>query len=334
VRDKPAGVSETSIIEALAAAWGIEARTLEYVPIGAGSYHWRAREGTGQAWWVTADDLSWSGVSTRTDPDGIFDDLRAGFTAARQLRDDGLGFVLAPVPGKDGGVVHRVVTSWALSVCPYVEAENAGAYGEWRSPALRLEAARLVAELHRARPPAAIRRWDAEIPCRYALETALSALDVRWRDGPYGEPVRDLLSGCAMNIQEMLRAYDRLAGEVMRSPEPWVVTHGEPHSANFLEVRDGHSSRLQLIDWDTVRLAPRERDLAVLASDDEEALHAYREVAGDIVPRAEALRLFGLRWTLTDVATWIRRLRSPHEGSEDDKRAWEGLTQSLSRATV
>jgi spectinomycin phosphotransferase len=55
-----------------------------------------------------------------------------------------------------------------------------------------------------------------------------------------------------------LNHYDRLVEAVMASDVPWVLSHGEEHSANVIETPDG---RWHLIDWDTVRLAPAERDL-------------------------------------------------------------------------
>ena len=37
----------------------------------------------------------------------------------------------------------------------------------------------------------------------------------------------------------------------------WVVTHGEPHPVNVMQTDAGRV----LIDWDTVAIAPPERDL-------------------------------------------------------------------------
>ena len=60
----------------------------------------------------------------------------------------------------------------------------------------------------------------------------------------------------------MLREYDSLAADVASLDDAWVVTHGEPHSGNFIASPDG---AMHFVDWDTVRLGPRERDLAILA---------------------------------------------------------------------
>jgi spectinomycin phosphotransferase len=64
---------------------------------------------------------------------------------------------------------------------------------------------------------------------------------------------------------------------------------------------------MYLIDWDTVRLGPPERDLAVLLDGNEEALAAYQEVAGPHTPSSEGMELFHIRWVLSEICVYIRR---------------------------
>jgi spectinomycin phosphotransferase len=64
------------------------------------------------------------------------------------------------------------------------------------------------------------------------------------------------------------RAGGRLAGatSAARAVGP-VLTHGEPHPANLLSA----GGSLLLIDWDTVGLAPPERDLSLIIGEAGEA---------------------------------------------------------------
>jgi len=66
---------------------------------------------------------------------------------------------------------------------------------------------------------------------------------------------------------------------------------------------------LALIDWDTVALAPAERDLWLLA-DQPHALANYTELTG-VTPRRAGLGLYRLARTLTDLAAFVVVLRSP-----------------------
>ena len=117
---------------------------------------------------------------------------------------------------------------------------------------------------------------------------------------------------------------DRLAAAVEKRGSPWVVTHGEPHSANVMRTDSGHV----LVDWDTAALAPRERDLWMLVEDGDEDLAGYADATGHEVD-PEAVDFFRLTWDLKDLAEYLNVLRSPHHQSEDTLRDLEGLTRSV-----
>jgi hypothetical protein len=78
MRDRPTGVSEAALILALADGWAIETQSVEYLPVGAGSYHWSAVDRHGTAWFVKADDL---GVEA-TGRDDTFDRLGRSLSTA------------------------------------------------------------------------------------------------------------------------------------------------------------------------------------------------------------------------------------------------------------
>ena len=279
MRDEPHSLPREVLARALRAQWDIDVQSLKYAPVGAGSYHWVAEEITGRRWFVTADNLEWDG-----DADGTFADLRAAYQTATVLREAGLSFVVAPVASRANKVVERILPGWAVALLPFIEGQAAGP-GEWTDSSARLAAARIIGELHRPPPPSPIQRWAFAIPNRSAFNAALRELDRPWDSGPYGERARQLLAESRRGTEALFNHYDRLAEKVAASHEPWVVTHGEPHSANFISGQDGG---MHLIDWDTVRLAPRERDLG----EDTDALAAYQEVAGPYELRPDAVELF------------------------------------------
>src|SRR5579875_2827282 len=98
MKDEPREFSEPALRRALDQGWALRPDELRYAPVGAGSYHWTARDQHGDRWFVTVDDLddkSWLG-NTRAE---AFAGLRAALDTARALRDRaGLGFVVAPEP--------------------------------------------------------------------------------------------------------------------------------------------------------------------------------------------------------------------------------------------
>jgi spectinomycin phosphotransferase len=154
------------------------------------------------------------------------------------------------------------------------------------------------------------------------LRGALAQRDRRWESGPLAERAHALLAEHAAAIDELLARYDRLSANI--APDHWVVTHGEPHSGNLI---DSHL----LVDWDTVALAPPERDLWMPVAADPQAASRYVEAAGRELDPA-ALDFFRLRWDLSDLTSFTHKLRSPHTDNADTRKAYESLTILLDPA--
>ncbi|MFC7274890.1 phosphotransferase family protein [Paractinoplanes rhizophilus] len=295
-------MSDSDLVVALKAGWDIEARKIAYLPVGAGGYHW-----TVDGRWfltVTADE---SGPLERA--------LR---TARALRRDAGLSFVVAAEPGHGGSPLWSLPSGPNLSVFPLVDGE-AGSFGP--HPADRDRVVDMLVALHRATPvvAAAAPPSDLRPPGGDFLRAAPTG--DRWAAGPYAAAAQDLLATHAAKIEGWLA---RLADLAAGFGPARVVTHGEPHPGNILRTASGP----RLIDWDTVRLAPPERDLWLLTGDPfapgldagDAALARYADATGHRVSPA-ALAFYQLRWTLADVAAYARDLSRPHGPGGDAEDA-------------
>jgi spectinomycin phosphotransferase len=307
----------------LADGWGFELETADYAPLGAGSYHWLVRDTAGTHGFVTVDDLdhkTWLG----DDRELVFDGLRRAFDTAVALRHSGLDFVVAPTPARNGESVSRVGPRYAMALFPLVDGESSE-WGRHESPEERAAIVTLLAELHLATPAVAsvARSAGLELPGRHQLEAGLRELHGRWSGGPFAEPAREALARHAADVRDLIGLADRLAAEIAKRGDPWVVTHGEPHSGNVMRIA---ANRL-LVDWDTVALAPPERDLWMVVESPEDAAR-YAEATGRDVDH-EALSFFRLTWDLKDLAEYLGALRSPHHESEDTQRAYDGLVNCV-----
>ena len=67
-----------------------------------------------------------------------------------------------------------------------------------------------------------------------------------------------------------------------------MVTHGETHTRNQLRTADG----IRFVDWESLKLAPRERDLATLV----QAGYGVRVGADPAM-----VELFDLEWRLSEI---------------------------------
>jgi spectinomycin phosphotransferase len=328
VRDLPEGITERDVARALADGWDLAAWTLEYAPVGGGSYHWVAAGGApGERRFVTVDDLDDKGWLGRTRP-AVLAGLRAAMDAAVTLRrQPGLGFVVAPEPAATGGTVLPVGDRHAVAVFPFL----AGQPGDWAEPLPAPERAELItmlAALHGADPGSVrLPRFEAGISWRGDLETALGDLGQPWAGGPYAEPARELLAGAARTVRRQLEALDRWAARLASAEV--VITHGEPHPGNVVHSAAG----LLLIDWDTVALAPPERDLWSVATGSGEEVRRYTELTGRRVDPA-LLEFYRLRWALDDLSCFLRDLRAPHHRTPGTEHAWEALEITLADLTA
>jgi spectinomycin phosphotransferase len=325
VRDQPAGVTEPGLARVLADGWGLAGWTLQYAPVGAGSYHWVAADAaSGERRFVTVDDLDGKGWLGRTRP-AVLAGLRTAMDAAVTLRRAGLGFVAAPEPALAGDTVRPLGARHAVTVFPFL-AGSPGDWGEQLPAPERAELITMLAALHQA-DPAAVRlpRAEPRLSWRGDLETALGELGQPWTGGPYAEPARALLAGAVAPVRRQLDRLDRWAAGLAA---PVVVTHGEPHPGNVIRAAGG----LKLIDWDTAGLAPPERDLWLVATESGDELHRYAELTGHPVDTT-AVEFYRLRWALDDLSCFVRDLRAPHRRTPGAEDNWAGLEATLADLT-
>lgn len=317
----PSQLSTAALSDALEDGWGISNLALHYLTVGFGSHHWRVTDSGGRSWFVTVDEHRDAGT---------IDDLRRAFFSASALRRDaGLEFVLAPVATADDDILRVLLDGrFTVAVTPWIDAAPLG-HGEIESDSDRAEILRMLDRLHATRPfiegslPPDV---DLALPDRDELCGALADLDGAWTTGRYGEATRALLMANRDRLATALDRYDALE-EIIRSRgrSGWVVSHGEPHSANVLRDVDG---TLYLIDWDTARLAPPERDLWMV---DAGASASAPRNAGrdDVLISATALRLFRMRWNLGEVGTYVAQFHAPHEDGPNMREAWNNLNMYL-----
>jgi len=322
---------------------------LRYAPVGGGSYHWVVTAGPAGRWFVTVDDLDGKGWLGRTRP-AVFAGLGAALDASVTLRHEaGLRFVAAPVPTLDGQAVRPLGARHAVAVYPYLP----GAPGQWDHPLPAPELDELVAmlaALHRV-DPATVRlpHREMDLSWRGDLEVALRELGRPWTGGgPFTEPARALLVGAAGPVRRGLEALDQWASSPAVAVN-LVITHGEPHPGNVIRTSAGGArlptagarlpadagparGGIMLIDWDTVALAPPERDLWMVATETGDELRRYTELTGRPVD-VTTLELYRLRWALDDLSCFIRDLRAPHRRTPGTEHAWQALETTIAQLT-
>ena len=318
MHEPPAFVSDAEVLRLVSEGWLPEVDAIEHLPVGFGAYHWMARRAGAPRLFVTLDAL---------EPRRPADSLEAAYAGAAALASGGLEFVLAPVAHRSGGFTVALA-GHALSCTPWREGVVAGT-GPIEGDQLARANVAALGRLHAA-------TLDRPIPTRRPLvgpdlaDTLADLTEPSWATGPYGESARVAIRRRLPAIRSWTEAYHRLADQA-RS-RPWVPTHGEPHSRNQIltavsgkgddPLEPPRKARVLFVDWESLALAPRERDLRPLV----DAGHA------DLVAPDEAMiQLFDLEWRLDEISQYAVWFSCPHSGTDDDRVAFGGLLAELSR---
>lgn len=299
MRERPPGVTDADVLATVRDHWDDIATTIEHLPLGFGAHHWRVGD-----LFVTLDLLGRRHTCTT---------LESTYVAAAALAAQGLEFVLGGVPARNGRFTVAFGDGTALSATPW----RCGAAGDGPFTGERAATtASHLDRLHAAAPPTGLRGWQPLVGPDLADDLSRRTSH-RWTAaGPHGETARRALRDHLRDLATWTVGYHRVAATT--DPATWVPTHGEPDTGNQLDTRDG----VLLVDWESLMLAPAERDLRTLAD------------AGHPHPRAHAdlLRLFDLEWRLDEVAQYATWFEEPHGDTENDRIALGGLLGELRRA--
>ncbi|MFI9628774.1 phosphotransferase family protein [Streptomyces sp. NPDC052042] len=300
----PSFISDDAVVRAVATHWLPQVAEVDYLPWGFGAYHWRVC-GAGRTLFVTLDQLAPRHTATS---------LEAAYAGAAALAAGGLDVVCAPVPARSGRFTVDVGPG-VLSVTPWLDGRSP-TEAEAREPQHVREVIAALAALHRAAPPDSLQHWTPRVGPEFADEVRVRTARP-WASGPLAEKARGALAARCDAIRRWTIRYLELTDIAWARRDAWVPTHGEPHFANQVVGACG----LKLVDWESLALAPRERDYADLLG----------TAAGAGLNADPAMvELFALDWRLSEIAEYARWFAAPHTGTDDDRTALAGLYEELS----
>ncbi|NUT48007.1 MAG: phosphotransferase [Saccharothrix sp.] len=303
---RPSFISDEAVAHAVAAHWLPDIADISYLPWGFGAHHWRVAGG-GTTLFVTLDQV---------EPRHTATSLEAAYAGAFALRASGLDAVCAPVPARHGRFTVDIGAG-ALSVTPWLEGRSPSEE-EAREPSHVREVVLALAALHCSAPPDGLRSWTPQVGPEFA-EQLRARTATPWTSGPLAEQARVALAAHDDAITHWTRRYLELTETALSRRDSWVPTHGEPHNDNQVMTAEG----LWLVDWESLALAPPERDYADLLAAADDLLH----------PDPAMVELFALDWRLSEIAEYTRWFATPHTGTDDDHTALEGLFEELAAGT-
>ena len=288
--ERPRTVSDQQVLALVQQSWDEDAISAEHLPVGFGAWHWRVSAPSGPGPFLTLDPPIWHSGET----------IERAYASAGLLSAE-LEFVHAPLRTASGTCCVPVGDGW-LSATLWIEGTEPASF----TP----EAAGLVRRLHTVEPPAGAPVWEPRV-ADGLVDELRDWVGTPWDGGPLGDAARVGVRGRLADLDRGLRTYLDLTER--RDPSTYVATHGEPDVHNQLATADG---RLLLVDWETLCLAPAERDLLGQVGD---------HIAGD----PALLALFRLEWALGEVRSYSDWLRGPHCDDADTRTAALALREEL-----
>jgi spectinomycin phosphotransferase len=192
-------------------------------------------------------------------------------------------------------------------------------FGPYSDARLRACVVDMLEALHAAAPGARHLApvHEPAVAWRSELDAFLGDPSTPWSGGAYARAAHERLVPAAPLLREVVAGFDLLVRATAVQRARTVVTHGEPHPGNVMGTGEG----LVLLDWDTVAVAPPERDLWFVTADGAgSSLRPPRPGAQDTL-----LALYRLRWYLDDLASAVHLFAGPHRRTADTERWWDGL---------
>ncbi|WP_104205267.1 phosphotransferase enzyme family protein [Billgrantia saliphila] len=228
----------------------------------------------------------------------------ATLSVPQWLANQGLAHVVAPLATRTGelwakfGSLHAVLypfveghSGWQVELTP----------GQWRTLGKTLRS------VHEATlPHTLLQRLPRETYSpvwRQRVAAWLARLPAVTSGSEPGRRMIGLLKRQQSVIRHIVDRATALAGELRRQDLPCCLCHGDLHAGNVLVSNE----RLALIDWDTLWLAPRERDLMFIGGgvggnwNREEEKAWFQSGYGEYAPNPTAVSYYRLERIVQDI---------------------------------
>ncbi|MCR2821229.1 phosphotransferase [Lederbergia panacisoli] len=168
------------------------------------------------------------------------------------------------------------------------------------------------------------------------LHTYVSTLPQR----SASEELVNIITSKEKEIISLIKQIKELASSFKNIHIPFVICHGDLWGGNLIES----SSGLIIIDWESVILAPMERELAgYITQMPITFIKAYEdEIGSNIEPNIDLLRFFSFRAQLHNLYCWLRNLLV-YQLNEEQRlndidmiknhclNRWDGLEEGLQK---
>jgi spectinomycin phosphotransferase len=316
--EKP-DVSDETLRVCLRDHYGLHVTQIVFLPLG--------NDVNTAVYQVVAAEGTWYFLKLRS---GAFDETTV--TIPRFLHDLGIMQIIPPIATTAGGLWTRV-DGFAVILSPFVVGRNG-----CETPLSERQWIEFGAALRRIHTVAVPPSLGAAIPQeRYSphWRDFVTSLQARVEETVFTEPVAAALAAFLHErreeISHLVARAEALAATLRTRPPAHVLCHADIHAYNVLIATDG---ALSIVDWDTLIVAPKERDLMFIGggiggvwNSAEEEAWFYQGYGRTEIDRI-ALAYYRYERIVEDIAAYGEELLLTEAGGADRER---GLKSVLSQ---
>jgi spectinomycin phosphotransferase len=308
---EPPNISYTQLTSVLQREYALQVKQIDFLPLGA--------DVDTAVYRVITEDHSSYFVKLRR---SAFNESSVIYP--KYLHDQGVQHIIPVLPGDNGGLWTNV-QEYKLVLYPFVEGSDA--YQVALSKKHWLVFGATLKRIHEVTPPdSLLRRLPQEAYSDHWRATVKALLERRGAGlDPVAVDMVGFLESKRDDIGRLIERTEDLAAVLKAQELEPTVCHADLHAGNLLVGKDGG---LYLVDWDTLLLAPKERDLMFIGAGligshwqpDEERKPFFKGY-GDTEVSDSALAYFRYERIIQDIAAFGEQLLSGEGGDKDRKQS-------------
>ncbi len=313
-------IKEEKIIDVLKENYSIQARQLEFLPIGndASSFAYRVEDEYGDSYFLK--------LKTKLpNPAGLF--------VPRFLKDNGFQQVVAPLSAKTQNLFGGV-DEFFIILYPFIRGNEAMQVG--MTDAQWTEFGSTLKRIHETGLPLDISqhvKLETFVPqwSRYTQE-----LNDQIKKRNYDDPCqKDLAAFWKENnktIQTLVDRTEMIGQRLQETDLKFVLCHADIHTANIIITRE---QEMFIVDWDDTLLAPKERDLMFVLGAGTRPEQSFFNAYGNVKINQLALAYYRYEWCVQEIGDFGKRVFCAKDIAEDTKQnALEGFIKLFSHGDV
>ncbi|MHB8132642.1 MAG: phosphotransferase [Anaerolineaceae bacterium] len=292
--------------------YGIHASQIEFLPLGA--------------------DLNTAAYLVESNGTSYFVKLRSGFfneltvTIPEYLSKQGMQQIISPINTISGGLLANVA-NYKLILYPFIVGQNA--YEQKLTDNQWMEFGTAIRRIHRTKLPLKLEsripketfspQWR-EMVNRFILQSQIEIFQES-----VAQQCAEFVTSKKSEILDLIKRAEILANHLSNQTQDFVICHADLHAGNVLIGNDG---KFYIVDWDTLTMAPKERDLMYIGGglmnndrgpQEEEALFYQTYHPQAINPFAIAY--YRYERIIQDIAAFCEQLLLTHGGGEDREQS-------------